>query len=338
MPTPGRRVCCRGGAPGLRSSCHPPLQDWASPSRKRRIHLAPPIRRVPARPETDGRHARQDSPGGQALPPANPGPRCRHPLPTSRCPSRRSSRPTRIALGGLRHRPLALFAQGRGSAPPCPRPWPRPRGSSAARRRPGAAARPHGPALPPRRPGGAGPRARRAGPPHPASGQREDVLVQGDFAGIDVPYLRLTLTETRGDEAEPSLFVTLARRGAEAQGLAVLRSGERGVIATRFGAVETLEITLGGEGKRICTGFISRQPGPLRLDGWLCAPLRQAPRPALSPAPSTRSPERPSLAEGDAAFTAFERARDPACAPRIDRVQEVGGETGSIPNRRARKK
>lgn len=248
-------------------------------------------------------------------------------------------RPTRIALGISAVALLVLLAHGRGSPPAMP--------AAPAEAPVAPALRAARPALPlaltaPRfrldDPEALEPVRAEPGRLNPASGQREDVLVQGNFAGIDVSYLRLTLTETPGDEAEPSLFVTLARRAAEAQGLAVLRAGERGVIATQFGAVETLEITLGGEGKRICTGFISRQPGPLRLDGWLCAPLGQAPEArAVTCTLDKVALNGQAWPEGDAAFAAFERARDPACAPRIDKVQEVSGETGSIPNRRARK-
>lgn len=173
---------------------------------------------------------------------------------------------------------------------------------------------------------------------NPLSGQREDVLVQGDFGRIEMPYLRLTLTETLGSEAGQSLFVTLARRAAEAQGLAVLRTGARGSIETKFGAIETLEITLGGEGKRACAGFTSRKPGLLRLDGWLCAPLGQAPEPrAVVCALDKVTLNGQAWPEGEGAFAALAPLRDPACGPRAVAERDVGGETGSIPSRRARK-
>lgn len=125
---------------------------------------------------------------------------------------------------------------------------------------------------------------------NPATGQREDALVQGGFPIIEAPYLRLVLTETLEPGPPQSLFVTLARRAADGQGLAVIRTGERGVVETKFGPVETLDITLGGDGRRQCTGFASRNRGMMHLDGWLCAPSGRLPSPGSWLAPSTRSP------------------------------------------------
>lgn len=171
-----------------------------------------------------------------------------------------------------------------------------------------------------------------------ATGQREDVLVQGEFASIEAPYLRLILTETPDSEPGRSLFVILARRAAEAQGLAVIRTGERGAIETKFGAIETLDITLGGEGKRICTGFLGLKPGPVRLDGWLCAPLGQAPEPrAIACALDKVALNAQAWPEKERAFAALDATREPACRAPSLAARDVGSETGSIPNRRTRK-
>ncbi|MEH3146930.1 MAG: hypothetical protein PGN34_16620 [Methylobacterium frigidaeris] len=115
------------------------------------------------------------------------------------------------------------------------------------------------------------PTARASARTRSDGGWREDRLILGDFAALDTPYLDLTVAEG-GDEGGGSLFVTLVRRAAETEGLAVIRSGERGQIATRFGPAETLDAVLSDAGaRRSCTAF--HVGGTLRLDGWLCAPL-----------------------------------------------------------------
>ncbi|MCJ2036584.1 hypothetical protein [Methylobacterium sp. J-068] len=171
-----------------------------------------------------------------------------------------------------------------------------------------------------------------------STGLREDGLAQGGFATIEAPYLRLTLTETPTLEPMPSLFVTLARRAADGQALAVIRTGERGAIETKFGAIETLDITLGGEGKRTCTGFATLRPGPFRLDGWLCAPLGQAPEPrAILCALDKLALNGQASSEMDGRFAALIARRDPDCQSAAVTARDVGGETGSIPSRRTRK-
>ncbi|MCJ2047242.1 hypothetical protein MKK58_22280 [Methylobacterium sp. J-078] len=175
---------------------------------------------------------------------------------------------------------------------------------------------------------------------NPASGRREDVVIQGGFDTIEAAYLRLTLTELSDPEPAPSLFITLARRAADGQALAVIRTGERSTIETKFGPMETLEVTLGGDGKRTCTGFVSLNPGTIRLDGWLCAPLGQAPEPraitCLLDKVALNGQASPEMA---AAFAAFEARRDPGCAPQAARAatREIGSETGSLASRATRK-
>jgi hypothetical protein len=112
------------------------------------------------------------------------------------------------------------------------------------------------------------------------TGYREDILGRGQFEAVETPILRLAVTRGAGAEKAPSLFVLLARRAGHAPPgglpLSVMRTGVRGTVATRFGAVETLEAILSGPTTRTCTGFVSTHPG-LRIDGYLCGPLGGAP-------------------------------------------------------------
>lgn len=114
-----------------------------------------------------------------------------------------------------------------------------------------------------------------------ATGKREDGIAQGHFDTIEAPYLRMTVGEvSRGAEANPSLFVTLARRAAALRGLSVTRTASRGTLETKFGPFETVEMTLQGDGSRSCTGFQSVGSETVRIDGWFCGILGQAPEPS----------------------------------------------------------
>ncbi|WP_267354583.1 MULTISPECIES: hypothetical protein [unclassified Methylobacterium] len=115
----------------------------------------------------------------------------------------------------------------------------------------------------------------------PHTGLREDVLSRGDVAAIEAPALRLTLTRGTNAGAAPTLFILMARRAAsgpslDRPALAVVRTGSRGRIQTKFGAVDTLEVTFGNPAPRTCLGFVTLEAG-FRLDGWSCAPLGQPP-------------------------------------------------------------
>lgn len=171
----------------------------------------------------------------------------------------------------------------------------------------------------------------------PATGLREDTLSRGTFEAIEAPALRLTVT--RGAEAgrAPSLFVLLARRAAGGPALAVLRTGGYGRIATKFGAVETLDVTLGGRLQRTCTGFVTRDAA-LRIDGWLCAPLGRAPEPRMLActldALSLEDPADPAAA---AIFRTAEARRSSAC-DRPSVTADPAARTGSIAGRPARSK
>ncbi|AWN38982.1 hypothetical protein [Methylobacterium radiodurans] len=171
---------------------------------------------------------------------------------------------------------------------------------------------------------------------NPVTGLREETLARGDFDAIESSALRLTLAREAGGEA-PSLFVTLVRRGADGPGIAVVRTGIRGRIDTKFGPIVTLEATLAGAARRVCTGFATLTAAPLRIDGWLCAPLAQPPEPrALACALDALTLEG---ADGPAAdlFRAAETRRDPGCRPPQPSAaaDPPVGRTGSIRARRA---
>ncbi|GJE41735.1 hypothetical protein [Methylobacterium soli] len=177
---------------------------------------------------------------------------------------------------------------------------------------------------------------------NPATGLREDALSRGDFSAIEAAHLRLTITEGVGAEPNPSLFVAIARRAADGPGLSVTRTGERGRIATKFGAMETLEATLVGAGSRICTGFASLESAPVRIEGWLCAPLGQPPEPrALVCALDGLGLDGPADPATEAVFREAEARRDPGCRPASKQVSapDPAVQTGSLgPTRRAHTK
>lgn len=234
---------------------------------------------------------------------------------------------------------LALFARGRAEAPPAHL-------EPAAVEAPfvpatlAAPAKPVAPALPGRlgldEPAAIDPVRLEPGRINPVTGLREETLARGDFDAIESSALRLTLAREAAAET-PGLFVTLVRRGADGPGIAVVRTGARGRIDTKFGPVETLEATLSGGARRICTGFATLGTAPLRIDGWLCAPLAQPPEPqALA---CTLDALILEGADGPVAalFGAAEARRDPACRPAQPSAaaDPPAGRTGSIRVRRA---
>lgn len=177
-----------------------------------------------------------------------------------------------------------------------------------------------------------------AGPAVPFS---EDSLTQGTFEAIESPHLMVTVSQ--GDDDGPqSLFVTLARRAADGPGLAVTRTGERGRIDTKFGPMETIEATLVGASSRICTGFASLEPRPVRIDGWLCAPLGQPPeRQALACTIDRLALDGPADAATEAVFGLAKARRDPHCQPAplpVAAARDTGLQTGAIGLRRRSKK
>ncbi|NGM32700.1 hypothetical protein G4G93_01895 [Methylobacterium sp. DB0501] len=147
-----------------------------------------------------------------------------------------------------------------------------------------------------------------------AGGLREDTLTIGAFGVQEAPYLRLVAAETAEPDGEGSLFVTLARRAAEAGGLSVARTGERARLATRFGALDTVDATLSDpEGRRACTAF--RLGAALRLEGWLCAPLGQLPEPQSVACTVERLGALPGAAPSPAVAEMLAQPRSAACPP-----------------------
>ena len=247
----------------------------------------------------------------------------------------------RLAVASAAIAALSLYAQGALRKAPAPAPEP-PVEVVAAPFVPSTPAAPARAALPPlpgrlalADPDGLDPVRIEPARVNPATGLREEVVARGSFEAIESPALRLTLTRDAGTDAPPGLFVTLARRAADGPALAVIRTGARGRIATKFGAVETLEATLSGAARRICTGFVTLEAAPLRIDGWLCAPLGQPPEPrALACALdglTLDGAEEPAAS----VFREAERRRDPACGQaRPSAAAEAAGRTGSIRGRR----
>jgi len=174
----------------------------------------------------------------------------------------------------------------------------------------------------------------------PRSGLRADVLSRGDAAAIEAPALRLTLTRGRDAGAAPTLFVLMARRAAsgpslDRPALAVVRTGSRGRIQTKFGAVETLEVTFGHPAPRTCLGFVTLEAG-FRLDGWSCAPLGQPPAAqALACTIDALSFVDLTDPETTAAFSAT--APTPRSCP-VTKVAEVSGPFASTGKRVRNKK
>jgi len=170
---------------------------------------------------------------------------------------------------------------------------------------------------------------------HPASSLREDALARGAFEIMEAPALRVTLT--RGDDAAaaPGLFILLARRAAtDGPALSVIRTGPGGRVATKFGTVETLEVTLGGPAQRTCTGFVSRET-TFRLDGWLCAPLGHPPESrTLGCMIDALTLDDPADPGATAAFTAQRTER--GCT--VTTVADATEPTGSLGRRKAHTK
>lgn len=174
----------------------------------------------------------------------------------------------------------------------------------------------------------------------PRTGLREDVLSRGDVAAIEAPALRVTLTRGKDLGAAPTLFVLMARRAAsgpafDRPALPVVRTGARGQIQTKFGAVDTLEVTFGSPAPRTCLGFVTREGG-FRLDGWSCAPLGQPPEPhGLACTLDALS----LLDLGDPEATAAFSAASPASrACPLMKVAEISSPAGPPPKRSRNKK
>ena len=147
--------------------------------------------------------------------------------------------------------------------------------------------------------------------------QREDVL---GFSTFTEPkphlLLRLSVEHDRDELSQP--FIVALVRDAAARAMSVQRSGRPTAIQTRFGPVETADVTLSdGEVSRACIAFrMDSGALPLSLGGWWCGASKPADRQQLV----CLIDRIDLLNAGDdrALRTAFARTelhRLPACAP-----------------------
>lgn len=102
-----------------------------------------------------------------------------------------------------------------------------------------------------------------------AVGDREDALVF-EPGQPDLPEAKLTLRRAAGSQPQPSLFIDMTRQQAE-RGVAVIRAGAPGRLATKFGDLDVADMTFEDRAGRSqsCLGF--RSEGPIALSGWYCA-------------------------------------------------------------------
>ncbi len=151
-----------------------------------------------------------------------------------------------------------------------------------------------------------------------SGGGREDVFSAGR-PGAAGGHVRLVAYRF-GSEVRPAptLFVEMARRGAES-GLAVVRTTVPAVVPTRLGPTEIADMTVSdGERRLDCLAWrIGRDDIDMRLSGWICPGEGQrAERDAL-----VCVIERLDLAsavgerELRRAFQEPPHSRNPACAP-----------------------
>ena len=147
-----------------------------------------------------------------------------------------------------------------------------------------------------------------------SGGGREDTLVVG--APGTSRYARVTMSH-RIPVAPRTFYVDLVRRAAEA-GLAVERSGQTAMIATKFGPVESAPVTLAGPAEQACEAFRFRDDdAAFGFQGWLCEPGISAQRVACFLDAMTALGTDPSIS---AFFAGAERSRVDHCAPEARNV------------------
>ena len=175
----------------------------------------------------------------------------------------------------------------------------------------------------------------------PRTGLREDAVSRGDLASIDAPAVSITLTRGRDAGAAPALFILLVRRAAAGSAIdqpavSVVRTGAYGQIQTRFGAVETLEVTFGGSTQRTCLGFVTRESA-FRLDGWSCTPLGRPPE-AQALACALDALSFLDLADPDTTAAFSTAAGSTRSCPTVRTVAEVVGRAAATTQRSRNKK
>jgi hypothetical protein len=141
-----------------------------------------------------------------------------------------------------------------------------------------------------------------------SGGGREDTLVVGaPGAGR---YARVTFSY-RIPVAPRTFYLDIVRRAAEA-GLAVERSGQTFMIATKFGAVETAPVTLTGPAEHGCQAFRFRDDdASFGFQGFVCEPGILPERAACFIDSMTATGTDASLA---ALFNRLDRGRADNCA------------------------
>jgi hypothetical protein len=148
--------------------------------------------------------------------------------------------------------------------------------------------------------------------------RREDTLVYGVFAEPRA-HLLLRLSLDRNPDRLSQPFVIATVRNAAARGMSIQRSGAAVPLQSRFGRIETADVTLSdGETSRACIAF-RREAGelPLGLGGWWCG---GASRPADRQQLACLLDRLDLLTAADdralrAAFARSELARQPGCVP-----------------------
>ncbi len=148
--------------------------------------------------------------------------------------------------------------------------------------------------------------------------RREDTLVYGVFAEPRA-HLLLRLSLDRNPDQLSQPFVIAMVRDAAQRGMSIQRSGAVAPMDSRFGRIETADVTLSdGEAGRACIAF-RREAGdlPLGISGWWCG---GASRPADRQQLSCLLDRLDLLSAADdralrAAFARTELARQPGCVP-----------------------
>lgn len=151
--------------------------------------------------------------------------------------------------------------------------------------------------------------------------RREDALVYGSFAEPR-PHLALRLSLDQSPDLLSQPFVIAVVRDAAARGMSIQRSGAVVPLQSRFGRIETADVTLSdGETSRTCIAF-RREAGdlPLGIGGWWCGGTA---RPADRQQLACLLDRLDLLSAADdrtlrAAFARTELARQPGCVqPRL---------------------
>jgi hypothetical protein len=161
---------------------------------------------------------------------------------------------------------------------------------------------------------------------------RMDVFTFGDHRSGAFARLALErLTDASPDMG--GLFVSVARKAA-AEGFAVERAARPVAARSRFGVMETAEVTLAGpSGPVACTVFRgTAENGPLRYSGWSCAAPSTAEAARCLVDVAAFSPEihEPALAR---VFEETEADVAPGCRPPAPKAPEYTSSVAPRPSK-----